>query len=204
MSGSLAPGLLVAAPSLKCPFFHHTVVLLVHHDEEGSFGFVVNKAADVSFDAIVHELQLETGPGKDAGGEHAAGATEPEPAREPPLILYGGPVKPETGWILFDPRGIDPMAQSLDVAAEVSVTASLGMLQELAVGRGPARRVMLLGYSGWSPGQLDAELQQGSWIPVDVSSELVFEAPIEARWRLALEALGIDPGRIVDGLIASA
>jgi putative transcriptional regulator len=63
---------------------------------------------------------------------------------------------------------------------------------------------MMLGYSGWGEGQLESEMKQGSWIPVDLDYDLVFDTPIEHRWEAALATLGIDPARVIDNQIASA
>ena len=68
---------------------------------------------------------------------------------------------------------------------------------------GPSRRSVLLGYAGWGPGQLDGEIQEGAWVPVDLDDALVYDLPYEERWSAGLSALGIDPARMI-GLIADA
>jgi putative transcriptional regulator len=177
----------VAAPSLQCPFFNHTVVLLVDHGDDGSFGFVLNRSADVGFDAVLRELAIE---GDEAG-------TTP--------VLVGGPVSVEAGWIVFDPTdGEYPSEETIVVAEGIAVSASLDMLRLLAGGQGPSRRVMTLGYAGWGPDQLENEMAEGSWIPVDLDPELVFEVPVEDRWLRALELLGVDPARVASHGVASA
>lgn len=188
MDSQIAPGFLVAAPSLSCPFFHHTVVLLVDHGDEGSFGFVVNRPADVDLGDVLDELGIE--PAEDAGDAP---------------VMIGGPVSPEAGWIVYDPDdGRYPHSESIEVSSSVSVTASLSVLRQMAAGGGPPRRMMVLGYSGWGPGQLDDEIREGAWIPVDLDATLVFETPSEDRWRAALETLGIDPARVVGRVVADA
>jgi len=186
LDSELSPGFLVASPSLQCPFFHHTVVLMLDHSDEGSFGFVINKPSTIDFPRILEELELE-GPG-------AA-----------PLVLQGGPVSPESGWVVYDPRTAPKLpAEQTPVTHELSVTASLEMIQLIAEGDGPTRSVMLLGYSGWGPGQLEEEMKSGSWIPVDADPRLVFDADIETRWETALRAAGIDPARVVTRDLARA
>jgi len=64
--------------------------------------------------------------------------------------------------------------------------------------------VMMLGYAGWGPGQLDEEIREGAWIPVDLDPRLVFDTPVEDRWRQALAVQGIDPARMVGGVVADA
>ena len=76
------------------------------------------------------------------------------------------------------------------------VTASATVLNDIAQGRGPRHRMLLLGYAGWAAGQLEAEMEQNSWISVPASPELVFHADHNAKWALAAASLGIDMGRL--------
>jgi putative transcriptional regulator len=185
----LAPGLLAAAPSLRCPFFHHTLVLLIDHGADGSFGFVLNKEAPLDFRGVVEELGLEVGEDR---------------VFDVP-VLRGGPVSPETGWIVFDPDGAPKLPKDvLRFANGLALTASVDMLHAMADGLAPERAILTLGYAGWSPGQLEGELREGSWIPVDLDPALIFERPIEDRWRIALESLGIDPGRVTSRIVPQA
>lgn len=189
MASDLSPGFLVAAPSLSCPFFNHTVVLLVDHGEDGSFGFVVNRPAAVGFGQVLGELGIEV---------------EATPAPDAP-VMVGGPVSPEAGWIVYDPHGFtSPPEGSIKVTESVAVSASLDMLHILAAGQGPARRIMMLGYAGWAPGQLDDEIREGAWIPVDLDPALLYETPTDDRWAAALATLGIDPARVVGRTVADA
>lgn len=181
-TSNLAPGFLVAAPTLDCPFFNHTVVLLVEHADEGSFGFVINRPTDVRFRQVLGEVGLEVD------------AVHPPEAP----VMMGGPVSPETGWIVYDPgtTGAGVSEDVFHLNAHLAVSASMEMLEQLASGEGPARRVMMLGYSGWGGGQLEQEMRDGAWIPVDLDPELVFDIPAEDRWERALGKLGIDPARV--------
>ncbi len=181
MPDELAPGLLVASPTLRCPFFHHTVVLLVDHDEDGTFGLVVNRDSDVSFAEIARQLDLPPGPGS---------ATPDVP------VLTGGPVNPETGWVLFDPSNRPVPEEALLLGERLALSASMNTLKALGRPEGPERALLALGYAGWAPGQLANELRNGSWLPVPLDERIVFELPLEQRWRHALASLGIDPARI--------
>jgi putative transcriptional regulator len=179
----------VAAPSLSCPFFNHTVVLLIEHGGQGSFGFVINRPTDVGFQEELGEVGLASGAAR---------------APEAPVMM-GGPVSPETGWILYDPTsGPIPDAEALAVNDRLALSASVDTLRALAAGSGPLRRLLLLGYSGWGEGQLEREMRDGSWIPVDLDPALLFEVPVEDRWVRALAQLGIDPARVSGNGMASA
>jgi putative transcriptional regulator len=181
MHGELAPGFLVAAPTLLDPNFRGSVVLLVEHRADGSLGFIVNRPAPLRLPGVVQELGMR-------GGSFE---TPDSP------VLVGGPVAPHTGWILFDHREF-PQApdEIVQVSPNLAVSASRELLQLLVEGQGPRRQLLVLGYAGWGPGQLDIELSQGAWIPVDLAEDIVFDIPFEERWTKALAILGIDPARI--------
>lgn len=181
-STEFAPGFLVAAPSLACPFFNHTVVLLIDHGSDGSFGIVVNKTAPVRFRDVLGDLRVPI--------------EVPSPPELP--VHVGGPVSPDTGWLVFDPEdgGIRP-GEALPIGVSLALTSSVDMLKKIAVGDGPRRVIMSLGYSGWGPGQLESEMKEGSWIPTDVDPSIVYDVPVADRWDCAFRAAGIDPAWLV-------
>lgn len=184
----LAPGLLVAAPSMRCPFFNHTVVLLVEHDEDGALGFVVNRPTETPVTSLLDGLEIED-LAEELGGE----------------VWVGGPVAPDTGWVLFDPSsGESKDVEAVHLGEGIAVSASRAFLERIARGNGPDRYAVLLGYAGWGPGQLDDEIREGSWISVDLDPALVFEHAPGARWEAALATLGIDPARVVGTTVADA
>ena len=178
MEDSLAPGFLVASPALRCPFFERSLVLLIDHSEEGSFGFVVNKRTKLSMKEVLDEVGVEV---------HGLGVVNTP-------VLLGGPVASETGWLLYDAQNTEPpkSGQTIVIDDHIACSASLELLKRLAEGDGLSDSFMVLGYAGWGSGQLEAEMKQGSWIPVDLEHELVFDTPVEARWSAALATLGID------------
>jgi putative transcriptional regulator len=188
VSTKLAPGLLVATPSMRCPFFHHAVVLLVEHDEDGALGFVVNRPTEQPVTSLLSGLEIE---------DLAAELTGE--------VWVGGPVAPDTGWVLFDPSSGDTGgAQAVLLCDRIGVSASRALLERLARGEGPGRYAVLLGYAGWGPGQLDDEIRAGSWIVVDADAALVFDRAPDERWRAALATLGIDPARVAGTRVAEA
>ena len=177
----------MAAPSLRCPFFNHTLVLLVDHGREGSFGFVLNKPAQVQLASVLSELDLSS-----------------ELAPKVPVML-GGPVSPQTGWVVFERESLSTQLEEiLDVDAGVSVTASVKMLEAFAEGHGPDRALLLLGYAGWGPGQLEDEMREGSWFPMDVDPRLLFDVAPAKRWNAALAQLNIEPSWVMGNSAPSA
>ena len=187
MVSAFAPGFLVAAPGLRDPGFRESVVLLVDHRPEGALGFIVNRPADVSFRSVLEELDL-------TNSDH--------PIPDVP-VLMGGPVAPNTGWIVYDPNNRTvPEEARIDVGERVQVSASRAVLEALAHSKDGSRHLLVLGYAGWSAGQLDMEIREGSWIPVELNASVVFETPYPDRWSAALSVLGIDPRHIVGAGLA--
>jgi putative transcriptional regulator len=184
MHSEIAPGFLVAAPHLRDPHFDRTVVLVVEHDEEdGSFGLVVNRIAEIDLAGVLDAMEVPRGEAFDPHGH--------------PPVLAGGPVSPELGWIVhtsdWEGHGTKPLGDG------VSVTASLDILRAISAGSGPREYALCLGYAGWAPGQLVDEMRAGAWITVPFERELLFGVSHERRWDAALARLGIDPSSIAPG-----
>lgn len=189
MPSELQPGFLVAAPSLLDPNFQGSVVLLTAHKPEGSLGFVINRASPMSFRDVATEL----------------GVDEDLEIPEVP-VLTGGPVAPETGWLIYDPSTKigDPGDNVLEVSDNLHVSTSRELLEHIAKEPSANRHVLILGYSGWGAGQLDEEIKQGAWIPVDLEERIVFETPVDDRYVATLATLGINPLQIVGMPISEA
>jgi putative transcriptional regulator len=176
---SLAPVLLLSMPQLLDPNFHKSVVLLCDHSAEGAFGLVVNRPSDISAaEAVRLDAPLEQ-------------------ANDLPLLI-GGPVEPHRGWILTakppeqeDYRGL---------GAGLFLSASPLLLRRVLTARPlPRRTVVLAGYAGWGPGQLDEELAESSWLIMPVELDLIFEIPPAASWEMAIRRLGADPHMLQQG-----
>ena len=138
VAASLAPGFLVAAPSMRCPFFNHTLVLLIDHGDEGSFGFVLNRMTDLAIEDVFNEVGVSS--------EAASAVRAP--------VMLGGPVSPESGWILYDAEGIPQPSsgRTIAVGQRIACSASVELLERIARGDGPDTCAMILGYSGVGAG----------------------------------------------------
>jgi putative transcriptional regulator len=175
-SSFAAPTLLLAMPQLRDPNFSRSVILLCEHGTQGALGFVVNRPTEVrAAEAVVLEPPL-TG---DSG-----------------LMLWtGGPVDPQRGFLLL---GDDPGVEDSERVAEgFHLTASVEVLRRLLqadpVDMAHRRARLLLGYAGWAPGQLDAELTASAWLTAPTDPALVFETPPDQMWEAAIRGLGVDP-----------
>jgi putative transcriptional regulator len=172
---SVAGRLLVATPELEDPNFDHAVVYMVEHDGGGAMGLVLNR---VLGKGPVAEL-LE--------GLGIEGEVDPAAEIE---VHYGGPVESGRGFVLHTP---DYTGEDTVVLSDlVALTTSLDVLSAIAAGNGPKRSLFALGYAGWAPGQLEAELAVGAWVVVEPDEALLFDDALETKWQRALARRGVD------------
>lgn len=188
---SLAPGLLLAAPRLGDPNFERTVVLLARHDDSGALGWIVNGRRV----APVAELLRNSG----LVPEGVTLSASPAFSRD---ARVGGPVTPESGWVFYRRDGA-PLSGEIEIGEDLGVTGDLEALT--AVVRGGDRDFrLLLGYAGWSPGQLDAEVRAGVWLPADVDAELVLAEADDLWERAYQQTIGAAPAAFVSARGGSA
>jgi putative transcriptional regulator len=176
------PVLLLAMPQVLDPFFHKSVVLLIHHEEEGSLGFIVNRPTGIKVGEILKGMEvLWRGP-------------------EESVAYFGGPVQPQIGTVLFAPLPSDgaPASEHRDtseVLPGLALTQHIGDLAQLAEAP-PERFRLFLGYAGWGEGQLVEEILRNDWLTAPVSSDLIFAADPTRVWEDALRSVGIDPAAL--------
>jgi len=163
---------------MKDPHFERSVVLMIEHDNnEGSLGIIVNRPTDLRLGQIFKDMDLST--------------SKFENNEESPVVLEGGPVAPQLGWII---HSLDwTSSESNIIKKEAAVTASLDILKSISVDKGPSSYLFCLGYSGWGPGQLVNEIKTGAWLNVPFDASLLFDVPVKDRWQAAIASLGIDP-----------
>ena len=161
--------LLVATSDMRDPRFRETVILMVRHSKDGAMGLVINRpAGDQRLSRILQDL-----------GDDGAGATGSVP------IYVGGPVQPELGFILHttDYR----RAGIIDVTGDIAVTATREIVRDIAAGSGPRKFMLIFGYAGWGPGQLEGELSRNSWYTAPLDLPLVFDLDRDRVWERAVE-----------------
>ena len=163
-------------PQLADPNFNRTVVLLCLHSEDGAFGLVMNRP-EVTTGKIVVNL-------------------DPPVETDRELEVWvGGPVEPQRSWMLVggeitsDPDGVR-------IADGLYLSTSPELLRRVITGEPPSRTRLVVGYSGWAPGQLEAELQASAWLMCDVDESLIFGTPAERMWEAAIRRLGADPATL--------
>ncbi|MES1243512.1 MAG: YqgE/AlgH family protein [Acidobacteriota bacterium] len=170
------PVLLLAMPQVVDPFFHKSVVLLLHHEEEGSFGFIVNRPTEIRLTEILQGMEVAW-----QGGQAA-------------VAHFGGPVQPQLGTVLFAPGAAETEAAS-EVLPGISITQHIGDLSRLAE-TPPDDFRLFLGYAGWSSGQLLQEILRNDWLTAPVRADLIFACDPEQVWCAALRSVGVDPSSL--------
>jgi putative transcriptional regulator len=172
---SLAGELLVAMPQMQDPRFARSVIYMCAHSEEaGAMGLVVNKPIEsLTLDELFSHLKLE-----------------PSRLNRSRPVHFGGPVDPGRGFVLHTADYEEDA--TLKVGGDFAVTATLDILRAIGNGAGPRQSLLALGYAGWAPGQLDAEIQANGWLSVPADADLVFDSDLDTKWQRALAKLGID------------
>ncbi len=105
-------------------------------------------------------------------------------------VHFGGPVEAGRGFVLHTSDYNEEATLLVD--GNIAVTATLEILRAIGNGRGPRHSLFALGYAGWAPGQLDAEIQANGWLSVTADDDIVFDPDQDGKWRRALAKLGID------------
>jgi putative transcriptional regulator len=180
-TSEIAPGLLLAMPQLEDPNFARAVVLMIQHNDQGSFGIVVNRPSETPVIEVMSPLGMRW-------------------RGDPSAVLWvGGPVAPESGWLLHEPTRAIAGEGTVDVADGIALSTSPEHFRTL-VEKPPTRLRFFAGYAGWGAHQLESELAQGAWLTADVTPTLIFDTPHERMWESALRSLGVEPGALVPGV----
>ena len=166
---NVPPGqLLVAAPGMGDPRFVRTVMVMIEHGIGGALGVAINRPVA---DRPIAELLRATG-------------EDPGDAKGSLTVFLGGPVEPAVGFVVHA-RDYH-LSETLVLDDHLAVTQPRLVLRDIAAGRGPRKYLFMLGYAGWGPNQLEAELSLGAWVTVSESPELVFDMDRAKVWQAAL------------------
>jgi len=166
--------MLVAMPQMSDTRFSRTVIYLCAHSADGAMGLVVNRLIEsITFPDLLEQLNVDTVPAVDQIRVH-----------------FGGPVESGRGFVLHSDDYMQDT--TLMIQEGVALTATLDVLRAMADGTGPRRSMLALGYAGWAPGQLDAEIQANGWLNVSADQDLIFGSNLDGKWNLALDKLGIN------------
>jgi putative transcriptional regulator len=177
MEGQFLSGqLLIAMPGIGDPRFERALILICAHDPQHAMGVTLNRPVEgLTVPDLLERLDIQS-----------------EIKAPPDLVLLGGPVERERGFVLHtdDYRS----ESSLEIGAGVALTPTRDALEAMAGASGlPRRSLLALGYAGWGAGQLETEIRENVWLTCEADEDLVFDGAHEQKWARALAKLGVDP-----------
>ncbi len=169
---------LMAMPNMPDPRFARSVIYMCAHSADGAMGLVINKPMpQISFVDLLAQLEIDAV--RDVS-QHR--------------VQLGGPVEAGRGFVLHT---TDFMREGTMVVDErVALTATVDILKAIASGEGPRHHLLTLGYAGWGPGQLDAEIQANGWLSTPADPDILFDADLSTKWERAIAKLGISPSML--------
>ena len=166
---NFAGRLLVAMPEMKDPRFVESVIYIVQHNHEGTLGLLINRPL---MQAPIEDVIKGSGiDGKDGTREIT--------------VHYGGPVNPRQGFVLHSDDFV--LENSKRVNDGIAMTSDPRIVREISIGKGPRQFLLMIGYAGWAPGQLEEEIKAKSWFLIPADRELIFDKKIEQKWQRALD-----------------
>lgn len=170
---SLQNQFLIAMPGLGDAHFDRSVTLLCEHNEDGALGLVINRPTELRLSTMLDHMELKHGDLVDD-----------------PIIYWGGPVKPERGFVIHGSPGDWDSSMRLD--EDLYVTTSRDVLVAMGRGEGPSQYLVTLGYAGWGAGQLEGEILSNAWLNTPINRGVLFGLPAPERWLAATQLLGFD------------
>lgn len=175
---SLRDRLLVATPGLQADAFARSVIYLCAHGPAGAMGIVINQPLpDISFRDLLAQLKLP----------HAG-------TRSDPIVHCGGPVETARGFVLHSTDFL--REDTVRLNERIAITGTVDILRAISEGLGPRHSLFALGYAGWGPGQLDAELHANSWLVMPADDALLFDPDLARKWERALQKMGVTPAAL--------
>ena len=173
-------------PAMTDPFFAKSVTYICTHNQEGAMGVMINRPTDISYDTLFEKINVEL--------LNVSVGDLP--------VLYGGPVQPERGFVLHE-TSAGEWDSTITIDQHTALTTSKDILESVAIGSGPAKMLLTLGYAGWTPGQLEEEIKQNSWLSVqaqDVETlhKILYELDYDDKLNATMALLGVDPAMLSD------
>ncbi len=167
--GSHQAELLVARPGMPDSRFRQSVILLVGHSEKGAFGLIINRVVQrISLSALFRSFGIKAP--RDVSQVN---------------IHYGGPVSPDTGFVLHTTEHNLNVVH--DVGENVAISPVDVVLRAMARGKRPKKIVIAVGYAGWGAGQLEREMRRGDWYTAPADPDILFDDDHASKWNRAME-----------------
>ena len=189
---------LLSMPTLANSWFDKSITYIFEHSDSGAIGFVINRQTHLVCGDIYNQLDIDC----------------TDKARRSAPVFQGGPVDGERGFILCASDTVPDNAPSHDTnkgnanntddaevpdtdryssnAHGIGISSSLVHLSDLGQGQGPTSHLLLLGYAGWSAGQLESEMANNSWLTCEASRDIIFHDDCDQKFTMAANSIGVD------------
>lgn len=176
---NLTGQILIAMPAMEDPYFSKSVILVCNHDQDGAMGMILNHPLQLNVGDLFEQLQMNC----DA------------PHQEERQVHFGGPVQVERGFVIHTPA--TEFNTTLDLSEGLAMTSSKDILEAAARDEAPPEMFIALGYTGWSAGQLEEEIQANTWLTLPLADmqqlhKLIFKLPNDDKLSWAMQQLGVD------------
>ena len=175
---NLTGKIIVSQPSLEDKRFNKSVIYICAHSSQGAMGIIINKKIDYD---LYPDLLDQLGIDKTVNNKKL-------------YIRYGGPLESSRGFVLHSDDII--RKETLNIDKGIALTSTAEFFDDLAIGKGPKDSILALGYAGWGPGQLEAEIIQNSWMTLSVDNSFLFDDEVSKKWNQAYKLIGIDPNNL--------
>lgn len=170
---------LVAMPTIVDSGFSRSVGYLCQHNEEGALAVVINRPMNMTLNDILEQMEIHTS----------------SQQVKDKIVFAGGPVQHERGFIVHS-KDSRTWESSISISSTTSITSSRDILEAIADNNEPENYLVALGYAGWGAGQLESEMTNNDWLNTPYEESILYEIPVEQRWIMAANQLGIDINRL--------
>lgn len=176
---NLTGQILIAMPAMEDPYFSKSVILVCNHDQDGAMGMILNHPLQLNVGDLFEQLDMEC---------HTSYQQER-------LVHFGGPVQVERGFVLHSPA--TEFNTTMELSEGLAMTSSKDILEAAARDEAPQDMFIALGYTGWSAGQLEEEIQANTWLNLPLADnqqlhKLIFKLPNDDKLSWAMQQLGVD------------
>ena len=172
--GNCKDKLLFFSPSERhFSYFTDSLIYICDHNNEGAMGVIINRSTSIRTMDLFESLKFKV-----------------ETELEQKKLLLGGPVNPDAVFVLHGkPKNWD---STVSVNEEIGLTTSGDILEAIGKGIGPKNYLIILGYAGWVPGQLDEELSENVWLQNPSDLDILFNTPAEDQIDVLSKKIGFD------------
>jgi len=161
--------LLIASAEMTDPRFAESVVYIVKHNNEGTLGLVINQP-------IAKGSMQDLLKGFGIANDNARGEI---------ILHYGGPVSQFSGFVLHTDDV--KLSSTISVKDGIAMTTDPKIIELIGEGKAPRQYLLMMGYAGWAPGQLEGEILAGAWHTIPADKALIFDQDVDKKWHRAME-----------------